>query len=350
MWFLNGSIQGIGAPASAALLTRWFASKERGTWWGLWNCGANIGGFLTPILVATVARDYGWRYGLWCPAVIGGVLAIFALAVIKESPQEAGFVRRDVLQAASMHTAASLEAREKTANATAAALKKDGGFAIRAALTSTLRNPGIWLLAFTYFFVYGLRQGATSWLCLFLMQEKGAADTSQAAKLISGLELGGLVGGTLAGVWSDARIKASADKGIGLVGLRIQIVMLYIAGSIAALYLLSWLPASSPDALKWLVIAMLGFTIYGPQMLIGLCGAELVTKGAVGSSQGFLGLVAYIGAANAGVPLSMVLNTYGWPGYFAALSAACGCAFLLLIPLVNAKSFAQIDSRGKSAA
>ena len=44
-------MQGIGAPASASLLTRWFASKERGTYWGLWNIGANVGGFITPLLV-----------------------------------------------------------------------------------------------------------------------------------------------------------------------------------------------------------------------------------------------------------------------------------------------------------
>jgi OPA family sugar phosphate sensor protein UhpC-like MFS transporter len=59
LWFFNGSIQGIGAPASAALLTRWFASKERGTWWGFWNCGANLGGFLTPILGRSLIRCLG---------------------------------------------------------------------------------------------------------------------------------------------------------------------------------------------------------------------------------------------------------------------------------------------------
>ena len=48
------------------------------------------------------------------------------------------------------------------------------------------------------------------------------------------------------------------------------------------------------------------------QMLIGLCGAELVPKSAVGASQGVLGLVAYMGAANAGIPLAYVLKHHGW--------------------------------------
>ena len=36
------------------------------------------------------------------------------------------------------------------------------------------------------------------------------------------------------------------------------------------------------------------------QMLIGLCGAELVGPDSVGASEGFLGWIAYLGAANAG--------------------------------------------------
>ena len=42
---------------------------------------------------------------------------------------------------------------------------------------------------------------------------------------------------------------------------------------------------------------------YGPQMLIGLCGAELVGADSVGASEGFLGWIAYLGAANAGEEL-----------------------------------------------
>lgn len=56
--------------------------------------------------------------------------------------------------------------------------------------------------------------------------------------------------------------------------------------------------------MQWLVIAGLGFAIYGPQMLIGLCGAELVSQRSVGASQGILGLISYGGAAAAGIPLS----------------------------------------------
>ena len=32
----------------------------------------------------------------------------------------------------------------------------------------------------------------------------------------------------------------------------------------------------------------------------------------VGASEGFLGWIAYLGAANAGIPLSIIVKNYGW--------------------------------------
>jgi sugar phosphate permease len=66
--------------------------------------------------------------------------------------------------------------------------------------------------------------------------------------------------------------------------------------------------------MQWAVIAALGFCIYGPQMLIGLCGAELISPKSVGASQGILGLISYMGAAGAGIPLSYLQVSPCWHG------------------------------------
>ena len=50
--------------------------------------------------------------------------------------------------------------------------------------------------------------------------------------------------------------------------------------------------------LQWLLVAGVGFSLYGPQMLIGLCGAEAVAKDAVSACQGFLGIISYAGLAS----------------------------------------------------
>jgi sugar phosphate permease len=73
-----------------------------------------------------------------------------------------------------------------------------------------------------------------------------------------------------------------------------QVVMAYTVGIAAALMSFQHIPASAA-ALQWFNVFMIGFFLYGPQMLIGLCGAELVGPDSVGASEGFLGWIAYLG-------------------------------------------------------
>ena len=58
------------------------------------------------------------------------------------------------------------------------------------------------------------------------------------------------------------------------------------------------------------------------------------------SKQGLHGAFC-AGAANAGVPLAKIVQTYGWNAYFASLAGACGIVLLLLAPMTNLKSYSQ---------
>ena len=44
LWAMNGILQGVGGPCCARILTSWFATEERGTYWGMWNIAHNLGG------------------------------------------------------------------------------------------------------------------------------------------------------------------------------------------------------------------------------------------------------------------------------------------------------------------
>lgn len=50
---------------------------------------------------------------------------------------------------------------------------------------------------------------------------------------------------------------------------------------------------------------------------------------------------AVTGAANAGVPLAKIVQSYGWNAYFASLVGACGVVLLLMAPMTNLKSYSQ---------
>lgn len=333
-WGLNGILQGLGGPCCARILTSWFATKERGTYWGMWNIAHNLGGFAAPIFAGSIANIYGWRWGMWAPGIAGFVMGALILLAVKDSPESAGFPPVERVEQAAKVEGAPPVAKESL---------------MELLMNNVLKNPFIWGMALTYFFIYIVRQGVTSWFVFYLMNAKGVADVQGAALRVSGLELGGLVGSLLAGKLSDQLIKNSR-KEEGHVGKRVQVVMAYTVGVFAMLGVFAATPAAL-GWLQWASVFMIGFFLYGPQMLIGLCGAELVGPDSVGASEGFLGWVAYLGAANAGVPLSVIVRDFGWGWYFATLMIACMLALVLLAPMTNLRSYVQrVQLQNKRAA
>ena len=335
-WSINGMLQGLGAPGCARILTAWFSSKERGTYWGMWNVAHNMGGFLAPIIAGTAAKLYGWQWGLWAPGTIGVIMGLLILIGVKDSPESAGFDPVETKEAAVKE--AVVKAAGDDEGAPPAAPEKRESL-VDLLVNDCLKNPFVVGLAITYFFIYVVRQGITSWFVFYLLQVKDVVDPGAAAFRVSGLELGGLLGSLLAGRLSDLLI-SKAKPGEGTVGKRIQVVIGYTVGIAAMLAAFAATPASM-GAMQWFTVFMIGFFLYGPQMMIGLCGAELVRPDSVGASQGFLGWVAYLGAANAGIPLAMIVQNLGWGAYFSTLMGACAIACMLMVPMINASSYNQ---------
>lgn len=58
--------------------------------------------------------------------------------------------------------------------------------ALGESMKEVLTSWRTWLLALTYFFVYLVRQGCTSWLIFYLLEAKGALDAAAAAVTVSG--------------------------------------------------------------------------------------------------------------------------------------------------------------------
>lgn len=316
-WGLNGALQGLGAPACARFLTAWFAGKERGTFWGFWTASNNVGGFLAPLLAGTAARHYGWRWGMYAPGVVGIAVGLLILLIMRDSPESIGYP--------------PIEPKKPTASGA-----KNQPSIMDSLKNECLKNPFTWLFAISYFFVYVVRTGVTAWFIHFLIQAKGL-DGAAAAVRVSGLELGGLAGSLSAGAISDVAIRRYSNS--PSVGVRVKVVITYAIGTALALAGF-WACPNQPTA-QWLAVAIVGFFLYGPQMLIGLCGAEVVSPSAVGASQGFLGWISYLGSSVAGLPLSLVLQHYGWGAMFSFLIASCAVVVGLLLPMVNARSHAQ---------
>jgi len=166
----------------------------------MWNIAHNLGGFLAPVIVGGCAKAFGWRFGMWAPGAIGLAVALFVLGAVRDRPTDLGYAAVDadkpkapaapasaVAKDAPAAAAAVGKADDATVKPVAAAAGADEG--MMGALKSVLKMPAIWALAFTYFFIYVVRQGVTSWLVFYLMAEKGAADAGAAALTVSGERL-----------------------------------------------------------------------------------------------------------------------------------------------------------------
>jgi OPA family sugar phosphate sensor protein UhpC-like MFS transporter len=186
-----------------------------------------------------------------------------------------------------------------------------------------LKNPYIWLLGIAYFFVYVVRVSASSWTVLFLKQSKGY--TVLGASGISSLfEIGGILGSLSAGWASDYFFGAK----------RGPVNAMYALGMLGSVFLF-WIVPKDYPMLDAIAVFLLGFTVFGPQMLIGMAAAELSHKDAAATATGFVGFIAYMGSAAAGYPLGRIIDDFGWQGFFFAMLVCCIASFLCLLPLWN---------------
>lgn len=310
-WGLNGWFQGWGWPPCARLLTHWYSQKERGTWWGFWNTSHSIGGAVIPLITALCAQNLGWRSAMYVPGVTCIAVGLFLINRLRDTPQSLGLP--------------SIEKFKDDYPNSKKEMEKE--LSVKEILFKyVLKNKYIWVLAISYFFVYVIRQAVNDFGALFLMKTKGYS-MMVAYGSIFWFEAGGVLGSLAAGWASDKIFK----------GRRGPINVLF---SLAVIFALLGLYAVPPGmvTIDYLLMFIVGFFIFGPQMLIGMAAAELAHKKAAGSASGFTGWIAYLGAATAGYPISKVIESAGWYGFFIALALCAVVPVALLLPLWKIKT------------
>lgn len=306
-WGLNGWFQGWGWPPCARLLTHWYSQKERGTWWGFWNTSHSVGGLLIPLLAGFLAQYVGWRYALYVPGALCILVGFFLINRLRDTPQSLGLPSIEKFR---NDYPAVNRAQDENELSTKEILFKH-----------VLTNKYIWILAAAYFFVYIIREAVNNFGALFLMETKHyALLTANTGVLL--FEAGGVCGSLAAG-WASDRI---FDGRRGPVNILFSAAVIF---ALAALYM----GGTGVLTLDYLLMFTIGFLIFGPQMLIGMAAAELSHKKAAGTATGFTGWIAYLGAAVAGWPISTVIESWGWRGFFLALCVCGALSVLTLLPL-----------------
>lgn len=266
LWGISGWFQSIGAATCVVGLSRWFTDKERGSFYGFWSASHNIGEAMTFIIVASIVSALGWRYGFLGAGLVGLAGALIIWRFFHDTPQGKGLPAVNT----------SGEKKEMDALETE---KFDR------AQKAVLRNPAIWILAFSSAFMYISRYAVNSWGVFYLQAEKGYS-TLDASFIISISSVCGIVGTMFSGVISDKLFGGCRNVPALIFGLMNVLAL--------CLFLLV------PGVHFWIdALAMVLFGL-GIGVLIcflgGLMAVDIAPRNASGAALGVVGIASYIGA------------------------------------------------------
>jgi OPA family glycerol-3-phosphate transporter-like MFS transporter len=271
LWTLNGFVQGMGWPPCGRSLGHWFSIKERGSVFAIWNVAHNIGGGIAGILAAYATIQFGgWQAAFYFPGAIALIGSFYLFKRLRDTPQSIGLP--PIEEYTDTYAEGELNRNKREKELTTKELFVD----------QILFNKYLWLFASANLFVYIVRYSMLDWGPMYLREVKGATLAGGGIAILI-LEFGGIPSTILMGWLSD---KIGGRR--GMVSL---LCMIPIFFAFFVIYL-------NPAGYLWIdmtMLAVVGFFIYPPVMLLGVAALDLTSKKAVGTAAGFVGLLGYIG-------------------------------------------------------
>ncbi|KAH3819366.1 hypothetical protein DPMN_121099, partial [Dreissena polymorpha] len=229
VWILNGLLQSTGWPTVVAVMGNWFGKSSRGFVLGVWSACASVGNIIGALMVSQVLH-YGYDFAFLVTSTAlfaGGVINIFGLV---NCPKEIGLPSPDEdmhyvdleVNKARFSPDIQYDTRPEDLDDTAALLGHDGDSDVQTqtlvlreppsgqalSFKKALLLPGVLMYAFAYFCLKLVNYSFFFWLPYYLHASFGWKE-STADKISIWYDIGGIVGGTFAGVISDCLGKRS---------------------------------------------------------------------------------------------------------------------------------------------
>jgi MFS transporter, OPA family, glycerol-3-phosphate transporter len=271
LWTLNGFVQGMGWPPCGRVMGHWFSESERGLTFSIWNTSHNLGAGVAGWLAAHAVKSFGgWEYAFYVPGAIAAIGAVYLLWRLRDTPQSVGLP--PIEQYRNDYPAVVENAIDIERDLTFRELFID----------KVLLNKYVWLLALANFFAYITRYSMLDWGPTYLREVKGGTLHHGAFGVIA-IELGGIPSTIFFG-WISDRIGGRRNMVAALC-------MLPIIAAFGAIIVI-------PPGYLWLDFLMLmtiGLFVYPVINLIVIAALDIVSKKAIGTAAGFIGLFGYIG-------------------------------------------------------
>lgn len=299
---LNGLFQSAGWPPIARSMTNWFSPKQLGTYWGIVNASHQIGSIGILIGGAWLGQRFGWRSVFFVPAIFCIGLSFFLYHHLCDTPESEGLPPLVVKEGL-----VSKKEEQSIAKEPMHAPFRE------IFLKHILWNRALWLVCLGNFFLYMVRMSFFNWAPTFLQEARGSS-ALQSSFQTSLFETFGLVAGIFAGYISD--------RWAG--GRRNAVCATFMAFLILSLFVFWKTPINYPCC-DTILLAIIGFFVYGPQTLAGVAGAECGSARAAATANGLTGLFGYMGAIFSGFGVGFISDHFGWN---ATILFYIACAFV----------------------
>lgn len=351
LYVINNAFQGCGFPPCNRLITHWVPPQELATKMSIWNTSHSVGAFIAAVLCGYIMGHTGtdmsadpemrarvientrnitegmdpaaaqayvdnallnigaWHWAFWIPAFIAILGVIFIIVTLRDTPKSVGLPELEGT------TTVEVKSEEE---------KKDFRQFI---IKKVILNPVIWILSLSVFFVYVVRLAVLDWGPSFLQESRGLSP-ALSAWTVAIFEAFGVVGMIVAGVVSDKLFHGRAQR----------TCVLCMVGVILFLILFCVLPQDTNPVILMMVLACIGFFLYGPQALIGVIASNQVTRRGASSANGIIGFVAYLSPLVSGLVFGHIADTSGWEFVFKIMIVVAFIGLLTLLTLWNKKT------------
>ncbi|XP_042000898.1 putative glycerol-3-phosphate transporter 4 [Salvia splendens] len=330
MQMVAGLFQATGWPSVVAVIGNWFGKRKRGLIMGVWNAHTSTGNIAGSLLAAGVLQ-YGWGWSFILPGSFIFVSGILVYLFLPAYPEDIGFSNPHESHGkalASPWDEESQRLKESSVGNSSSGDRKSIG------LVQACLIPGVIPFALCLFFAKLVAYTFLYWLPYYLSQtaiEGQYMSVKSAGNLSTLFDVGGIIGGILAGYVSD-KLKARATTAASFMYAAIPAMIFYRRyGSI-----------SKVSNIVLMMIA--GLLVNGPYALITTAvSADLGTHSSLkGDSRALATVTAIIdGTGSIGAALGPLLTGFlsskSWDAVFYMLILGAFAAGLLLTNLVVAE-------------
>ncbi|XP_054989991.1 glucose-6-phosphate exchanger SLC37A2 isoform X2 [Sorex araneus] len=319
----NGLAQTTGWPAVVACVGHWFGKGKRGLIMGIWNSHTSVGNILGS-LIAGVWVNGEWGLSFVVPGAITAAMGLFTFLFLIEYPEDVDCTPPQHHEAPE---ASPTGVEEGCTEAAAGSCKDLSAQPAAISFFGALRIPGVVEFSLCLLFAKLVSYTFLYWLPLYIFNVAHFS-AKEAGDLSTLFDVGGIIGGILAGLISDYTNGRATTCTIMLI-LAAPLMFLYnafgqrgIASSVAMLIICGALVNGPYSLITTAVSADLGThqSLKGNAKALATVTAIIDGTGSIGAALGPL--------------LAGLISPTGWNNVFYMLISADVLACLFLCRLV----------------